>query len=314
MNTAIQYGITRLALGGLALFPLAGTMPTAEAQATFVQDGHAGFVASHIEYALSHDAEVTGACPSGMTQGYSDRLDVFMPRPNVQRQEGEKDNDYYRRAYNEARSDPNLKNLCMNPEVGEPDPRFRAVTGSKVPAYGIDLDGQTSSTNGQPAPGTCAHDDFVGMNGETGIDNQFFRVVGCSNSFQSTGQSNTFAVGMLTGAWGILITLDGVDNIRNDDSVEVSFYANADPIQLSPTREPLANATYAIDQDPRFRATLPGRIVDGVLTTEPVDMIRFRWVVISIRLERPLLNARVQMTLRQTRRICCRIRTSRGSV
>ena len=42
------------------------------------------------------------------------------------------------------------------------------------------------------------------MNGERGIDNQFFRVVGCSNSYQSTGQSNGYVIEMYTGSWGIL--------------------------------------------------------------------------------------------------------------
>jgi hypothetical protein len=39
---------------------------------SFVQDGKAGFVVAHIEYALSHDADKTGACPDGMTKGVED--------------------------------------------------------------------------------------------------------------------------------------------------------------------------------------------------------------------------------------------------
>ena len=92
------------------------------------------------------------------------------------------------------------------------------------------------------------------------------------------------------------MTLNGVDDIRNDDNVEVGIFANADPIELSPNREPLANATYAIDQDPRFQARTRGRIMDGVLTTDPVD-VRFHKNTNSIYLERPLNDARVQMTL-----------------
>src|SRR3546814_3777457 len=101
---------------------------------------------------------------------------------------------------------------------------------------------------------------------------------------------------MLTGSWGILITLSGVDDIRNDDDVEVGFFANADPIQLSPLRAPLSYGTYAIDQDPRFRAKAHGRIKDGVLTSDPVDD-RFHNVVNSMRLERALDHACVRMTL-----------------
>ena len=134
------------------------------------------------------------------------------------------------------------------------------------------------------------------MNGERGIDNQFYRLVGCTKSYQSTGPANTWTIEMHTGAWGILITLAGVDDVRNDDSVEVVFAANADPIELSPNREPLANATYAMQQDPRFRATTRGRIKDGVLTTDPVD-VRVHKITNSIYLERILTEARAQMTL-----------------
>jgi hypothetical protein len=167
---------------------------------------------------------------------------------------------------------PNGKNVCMNPEAFAPDANYPTVKIPGAKAYGIDLDGQHSRATGKAAPGMCAHNDLLGMNGERSIDNQFFRAMGCSHSFQSTGQMNTFAIEMLTGSWGILMTLRGVDDIRNDDSVEVGFFANADPIELSPTRESLPNATYAAQQDPRFRTKTRGRLKNGVLTTEPADV------------------------------------------
>ena len=82
---------------------------------------------------------------------------------------------------------PNGENACATPETFGPDPNFRTVKVPDTKAYGIDIDGQDSRAKGKPAPGTCAHNDLVGMNGEHGVDNQFFRVVGCSNSYQSTG-------------------------------------------------------------------------------------------------------------------------------
>jgi hypothetical protein len=291
-------------VGGIALFALGGATPAADVsqvQTNVFQNGQAGFIVSHIAFALSKDAGETGACPDGMTKGYgnssgfNDIGDVFVSKPDLQRQEGEVEDKYVRRVFTQAMGDPNVKNLCLNPELGKPDPKFRTVTGKNVAADGIDLDGQDSRANGKPAPGTCAHDDFRGMNGERGVDNQFFRVVGCSKSYQSTGQSNTYEIGMYVGEWGILLTLKGVDDLQNAKNVEVGFYASADPIQLSPTREALPNATYAMDQDPRFRATAHGRIVNGVLTTDPVD-VRFRYVVNSIHLERPLRDARLRMT------------------
>lgn len=276
---------------GLALVSLLSISTTASAQENMFEGGHGAFVVSHIEYALGKDAADTGACPNGMSEGYKDIADAYFPKPDIPRMEGEKDDDYRRRVGGIVREDPAYKNLCLNPELGKPNPLFRTISGADGSAFGIDLDGVDSHGSGQ-----CAHDDFSGMNGETGIDNQFFRVVGCSNSFQSTGQSNTFATEMLTGSWGMLITLDGVDDLQNDDSVDVGIYSNADPIQLSASREPLPYATYAIEQDPRFRFKVNGRIKDGVLVSDTLDDFRFHWVVNSIRLERPLRDARVQMT------------------
>jgi hypothetical protein len=258
----------------------------ADGGAAFVRDGNAGFVVSHIEFALGQDAKENGACPAGMTQGI---------RPDDGQHEGETPEQAQRRFF-ATLIDPDRPNRCMNPEKFGADPSFKTIQAANVRAYGMDLDGQDSRSNKKAAPGTCPHDDFLGMNGERGIDNQFYRVVGCSNSFQSTGQSNTFTIEMLTGSWGILITLSGVHDIRNSDNVEVGIYSNADPIQLSPTREPLVYATYAIDQNPRFQAKTHGRIKDGVLSTDPVD-VRFHKITNGIYLERPLRDARVKMTL-----------------
>ena len=192
--------------------------------------------------------------------------------------------------------DPTRPSPCANPEKFEPDPKYRTVKVDNVKAYGFDFDGRDSRQKGKAMPGTCAHSDLMGMNGEHGIDNQFYRLVGCTKSYQSTGQGNTWAIEMLTGAWGVLINVEGVDDIKNDDSVEVTFAANGDPIELSPTREPLRDATYAMDQDVRFRAKTKGRIKNGVLTTDPVD-VRFHKITNSIYMERTLKEARAQMTL-----------------
>jgi hypothetical protein len=268
----------RVFLFAFALYFFAGSSNASADESEFLRDGRAGFVVSHIEYALSKDAKDTGACPNGMTQGA--KPPVAGDAKSVER--------YFAETVNQ--------NICGNPKAAGPDANFRTVSGANVLVYGIDLDGKDSRIKDKPIAGGCSHDDFVGFNGERGIDNQFFRVVGCSNSFQSTGQSNSFEVEMYTGSWGILITLNGVDDILNDREVEIGIYSNADPIELSPTRVALQNATYSIDPDPRFQSKTRGRIVNGVLTSDPVD-VRFHSVVNSIYLERTLHDARMSMTL-----------------
>lgn len=254
---------------GLALAALVGQMHQAVALPQFVRGGEAGFVVSHIEFALSHAAEDTGACPDGLSESYRNRGDAFVGSPDLDQEKSE--------------SEEHPASLCMNPELGSPDPRFKVVTGDDVPVYGFDFDGQDS-------PG-----DLVGMNGETGVDNQFFRVIGCAKGYQPSGQGNDFATAMLTGSWGLVITLSGVDDINKDDEVTVGIYANNDPIRLSPSRDPLPYATYTTHPDSRYRAEARGRISDGVLTTEPLDL-RYPSDTNGMYLENILRDAQLRMT------------------
>ncbi|NND66586.1 MAG: hypothetical protein HKN19_03265 [Halioglobus sp.] len=272
------------------------TTVQARAEPEFLVDGSAGFVVSSIRYALAGDAEENGACPGGMTTGYVDKSQVFVARDGLQLRDGETEAEHLKRLFGVAFGADPVRNLCMNPELGGADAGFRVVTGENVPVFGIDMDGAVSAIDGQASQDACPHDDFAGMNGESGIDNQYYRVMGCSAQYQSTGLSNSFEIEMLTGSWGVLITLDGVDDIVNDDEVQVGIFASADPIALSSSREPLPYATYAMHQDPRFQARTRGRISGGVLTTDPVD-VRIEWVVNSIRLDRPLDDARLHLVL-----------------
>ncbi|HEY5755823.1 MAG TPA: hypothetical protein VIU34_08365 [Steroidobacter sp.] len=283
-----------VALGLLLSAPVVGA-----ATPEFVQNGKAGFVVTGIRYALGDDAEKTGGCPRGMSLNVAE---IFAQTSEGKRHQRESDDTYGKRVEAGGRAisaAPDGQNVCANPEAAAPDKFYRSLEAADVVADGIDLDGVASNAS-QPAAGNmCPHQDLVGRNGQRGVDNQFFRVVGCNRSFQSTGQSNGFGIGMLTGSWGILITLEGVDDIRNDDNIEVGFVANADPIQLSPTREPLAYATYAMHQDSHYRTSMHGRIKDGVLTTDPVDL-NFYTEVNSLFNDRPLKRAQLQVTLSET--------------
>lgn len=293
--SVVRMGLAGTALGAIALLGVLAAPHPAEGQSATLQDGKAGFVVSHISYALSTETDTAAICPQGTSIG---PRDMFAATPEGQRQQGESDADYARRLNvggQRMQVAANGQNLCANPEAGAPDPNQHTAAAS-LTAYGIDLDGQASRANGRAAPGTCAHDDFRGANGQRNVDNQFLRAVGCANTLLPGGQANGFVTEMLTGSWGILITLEDVENLTNDNDVTVRFFANNDPIQLSPTREVLTNATYATSPDTRYQATARGRIVNGVLTTEPVN-VAFPMVANTIRLDRTLRDARLRMTI-----------------
>lgn len=273
--------------------PAPATAPTLspDLQDEILRGGRAGFVATDFAYALGPDAKDSTACPAGLTGGVRALVEGLRKLPPGQRREGENDQTFERRLGRMVHTAADGRNLCMNPEAGLPDPNWRMVMGSSVKVGGIDLDG-----GNKPAANSCGQKDFLGTDGRPGVDNQFYRVVGCMTGFQSTGQANGFQTEMLTGSWGILISLDKVENLTNDPDIEVTISANADPIQLSADRKPLAFATYALDRDPRYRAVTRGRIVGGVITIDPAD-VRFHSVVNGAYSDRVLRDARLRLVV-----------------
>jgi hypothetical protein len=269
--------------------PTASAVMTSEVQKEILRNGEVGFVLTDIAYALGPDAKDSGACPNGMTGGLRALMDDFKRTPAGLPKAGESPQAYEGRLERTVSTAPNGQNLCMHPELGAPDPNWRMVSGTKLRVEGIDLDGAGTVGGKRAAAGSCSHQDFAG-----GVDNQFYRVVGCTTGFQSTGQANGWQTEMYAGSWGVLVRLKGVDDLQNDPDVEVNISANADPIQLSPDRKALSFATYAMEQNARYRATTRGRIANGVLTINPVD-IRLHNVVASYFTDRVLRDARLRV-------------------
>ena len=166
---------------------------------------------------------------------------------------------------------PGGENVCNNPKSFMNDPRhppFRGVS-SKV-AYGMDLDG---TSDGRPTAKTCGHENFTGLNGEAGIDNQFYRAMGCSKLVRSTAPMARASIRPF------LIEIRGLDDPLQDDHVEVGVYSTDDtPIQGADGNS-LPNQTLAAAKNPRWRATFAGRVKDGVVTTDVLSAVHMRKVV-----------------------------------
>lgn len=268
---------------------------TPDIMSQVIRNGEAGFVVTEIAYGLGPDAADGGSCPNGMTAGVPGLVEAYKKTPAGQRLADETDQRYERRLSRAVNTTADGKNICLNPELGQPDPGWRMVSGQNIKVEGIDLDGQDSAPGKRPAAGTCAHEDFQGTQGERGVDNQWYRVIGCTTGFQTTGLANSWQTEMLTGSWGVVMAITGIDDIRNDLDVQVGIYANGDPIQLSAARLALPFATYAVHQDKRYHAETRGRIVDGVLTIDPVD-VSFPSIVNSMIDDRILRDARLRLT------------------
>src|SRR5262249_14752435 len=155
--------------------------------------------------------------------------------------------------------------------TAQPDPGFRTFDGD-VPLDGFDLDG-TDSSKGDVH--TCAHRDFPARDGSRGIDNQHWRLVGCTAGFQP------FHSGIREGRFGrksqggifiseedhpILVQISGVDDRKNDDDVTVRFFSSAEPLSLDATSDVVPYASMSVLADEKYWSPpARGKIVDGVL-------------------------------------------------
>lgn len=169
------------------------------------------------------------------------------------------------------RRGPDGENVCLNPTVVT-DPPMRVVEGKY--SYGRNLDG---NTDGRAMPKTCAHDNFIHLDGTPGIDNQMYRLVGCVLGWRKGGLTEMISHERRrqNGLGMILIEITGVEDARNDDDVTVAFYRSVDQYVQGGNGRPLPHSSYNIDMAgdrPRYGDTLKGRITDGELTTDRGDV------------------------------------------
>jgi hypothetical protein len=154
------------------------------------------------------------------------------------------------------------------------DTSWRTVHGNH--AYGANLDG---TKDGAPTPNTCQHEKFVGVDGTPAVDNQLYRVMGCSKIYRGTRAKDghdAFGIEYLNermreGMVTYLIEVTGIKDLRDSDQVEVSIYQGADPLVQDGAGGVQADSTFRISSDMRWHGHTHGRIKDRVLTTDPFD-------------------------------------------
>ena len=132
------------------------------------------------------------------------------------------------------RRGPNGANVCINPHTVQ-DPPMRVVEGKF--SYGANIDG---TTDGRATAKTCKHEKFTGVDGTVGVDNQFYRLVGCTYGWRHVGAVDLNANEMrgTSGLGMILVDISGINESdpRNSDDVTVTFYRPIDQFALGPLR------------------------------------------------------------------------------
>jgi len=233
------------------------------------RDGELGFILSSFAPAIHQAPE---HCPDGLARTpVENYLLTQSPeeRERLSRPENQKE---LTSRWHRTLMTPDRRNMCTAPELFRDRPPQRTVKGRI--SYGLDLDGSDGTT---VAPGTCAHENFIGPGGEPGIDNQLFRVTGCMNWYRGTdGVSGDlvklYELDLASGEKSVVLLLRGVHNLEDDPNVEVILASTKDPPILNADKTFARGASFTITPNPRWRNVFKGRILHGVLTTDVKDV------------------------------------------
>ena len=227
--------------------------------------GVVGFVLTSLFTAV-FESKFMDECPEGLAVGNDELwLQGLTPSERERATLAGTRNHIDRKYLAEVRG-PQGEDTCWYPELIK-DPPLRTVKGTT--AYGFNLDG---TTDGGATSKSCAHEKFTGPDGTPGIDNQMYRLVGCIKGFRHDGYVETTAqTERINTSRGItLVEIGDVDDLRNDPYVTVSYYRPKDQLLKDSAGNVLPYASYAIA--PGYVETTRGKIVEGVLTTEPIDV------------------------------------------
>lgn len=258
--------LRRAAMLAVSAFALVGSTPLASAAEPTSRGQTIGYVITSWKTAM-HESLFMDECPEGPAEGAYEIWESTLspeqrrtyPMPPVTQMRWV------------ASRGPNGEDVCENPTVAS-DPPLKIVEGKY--AYGLNLDG---NTDGSANPKSCKHRTFTSPTGEAGIDNQMYRLLGCTQAWRSDGhiENNANSHRRTSGLGMILVEVSGVDDVMNDDDVVVTFYRGIGSFSLDGNNNVLPYGSYDIDDEngvPRYGDKVQGRIEGGILTTAPADV------------------------------------------
>jgi hypothetical protein len=223
-----------------------------------------GFAVTSFPYAMYKGAD---DCPDGLAMAAKEiYLAASTPAEKARLTKPENLKEFEQKAYHTTDG----RDLCQAPDY----PRAAQRTPQGKVSFGMNLDG---TADGAATDTTCAHEKFTGPNGEAAIDNQTYRVLGCSSNYRGFPGEEGYLESLRNasfkdGGTTMLIEVMGVKDPRNSDDVTVGIYNGQSPMMIDANGHMLPYASLTVTSDEKFRALAHGKIVDGVLTTEPADI------------------------------------------
>ena len=237
-------------------------LPTAPAS------GEMGFVVYHFVPSVIQGQD---ACPAGAARKTKDIFLSTLPPEEAQRLQLKENEAEFKRRFFASVTRADGADICSQYSSFPDRPLLRQVQSQF--AWGLNLDDDVA--DGSRNPEGCAHQNFKSPDGLAGIDNQAYRALGCKLEWRGVdGKAGDIVRGLdgfsASGEFTQVILLRGVDSLENDDDVEVIYGNTPDRPVLDSTGKFIWNASFTIsNKPPRERNVLHGRIVNGVLTTEP---------------------------------------------
>ncbi len=229
----------------------AGAQGAASDLPAVVKDGRIGYVLTHRYWAVHQTPEGKVECPKGFNDGPREQFKQLFPEDGVKR----------------TLLDTQLMREGRQwfPTTAE-EPFTYKDAGGKI-SFGMDLDGKVKDT------------DFVSPDGVKGIDNQMYRAMGCISNYRAPEGTiyhfeNEYLRRYNTNRF--MIELSGVDSLVNDDDVTIDSYRGLDQLLTDATGAAfIPGGTQRIDErwGGYVHATWKAKIVDGVLISEPSDMM-----------------------------------------
>jgi hypothetical protein len=156
-------------------------------------------------------------------------------------------------------------------------------------AEGIDLDG--NKKNG-----------FTSPSGEKGIDNMFYKTLGCWKTYRGPERLSSGALqfndGMRNGGWTAVLVISGKGNDpMNDKDVSVGYYMSADKMVKDGNGNIARDYTFRIKPHAKYEAIFPARTVNGrIQSTKAVDAVMLRNPAYDNDLD--LLRAKIDLTMK----------------
>jgi hypothetical protein len=177
----------------------------------------------------------------------------------------------------------------INP-FAAPDPGFQQVTGKIAEGFDLDANPKTGG--------------FTSPDGRRGIDNAFYRVMGCGLSYRGEAYKAYLSARgndkMLDGLYTMVIRISGSRDPMNDPDARVEIGYSPDPVVKDAAGNVTADYSFRIARSAQY-TWLKAKIRNGVVETETVDELRipaFAWYETN-RGEAVFRKGRVRMAMGQ---------------